>query len=254
MWDYSKNRINPDQLISGSVEKVWWKCPEAEDHEWLASPSDRFVRGTGCPFCAGRRISIANCIAVTHPSVAAEWHPTKNGGLTPKDVTRCSQKKAWFQCRNHPSHEWQARIDARTRLDSTGCPFCASSKGEAAIRECLEDYDISYVKEYAIEDCKHKRPLPFDFAVFDSDGTLYGLIEFQGRHHYESIKFYGGDEYLAERKYKDRIKKEYCEKNGIQFLEVPYTDIDNIDRMVVSFVLPVIRKKAKAKRITQLTN
>lgn len=32
----------------------------------------------------------------------------------------------------------------------------------------------------------------FDFAVFDDDGELDFLIEYQGRQHYEAVSKYGG--------------------------------------------------------------
>jgi hypothetical protein len=41
--------------------------------------------------------------------------------------------------------------------------------------------DIVIEKEYKFKDCKHKRPLPFDFAVFDDYNKIIGLIEFQCR-------------------------------------------------------------------------
>ena len=37
-------------------------------------------------------------LAETHPEVAKQWHPTKNGDLTPNNVTPGSNKKAWWKC------------------------------------------------------------------------------------------------------------------------------------------------------------
>ncbi len=60
-----------------------------------------------------------NDLATTHPALAAEWHPTLNGDLTPDQVTRGSGKKVWWLCRN--GHKWQATIANRAR--GRGCPF-----------------------------------------------------------------------------------------------------------------------------------
>ena len=38
-------------------------------------------------------------LAETHPEVAKQWHPTKNGDLTPYDVTKGMNKKVWEKCR-----------------------------------------------------------------------------------------------------------------------------------------------------------
>lgn len=42
-----------------------------------------------------------------------QWHPTKNGDLTPKHVTAGSNKKVWWLCENN--HEWEAVINGRGR-------------------------------------------------------------------------------------------------------------------------------------------
>lgn len=55
------------------------------------------------------------------PELAKEWHPKKNGNLTPNDVTLRSDKKVWWLCQN--GHEWEAIVKNRTR--GAGCPSCA---------------------------------------------------------------------------------------------------------------------------------
>ena len=48
-WDYEKNiGIKPEELMSGSNKKVWWKCPLG--HSWKTSVAKR-NEGTGCPHC-----------------------------------------------------------------------------------------------------------------------------------------------------------------------------------------------------------
>jgi len=56
-----------------------------------------------------------------NPKLAKEWHPAKNGNLTPKDITAGNNKKVWWQCKN--GHEWRAIIAYRAR--GKGCPYCA---------------------------------------------------------------------------------------------------------------------------------
>jgi hypothetical protein len=50
-------------------------------------------------------------LVVTHPSLAKEWHPTKNGGLRPQDFTHGSGKKVWWICAEE--HAWKAIISNR---------------------------------------------------------------------------------------------------------------------------------------------
>lgn len=63
-------------------------------------------------------------LAVVNPELAAEWHPTKNGLLTPDKVMAKSGKKVWWQCKL--GHEWQADIE--NRMYGRGCPYCGNKK------------------------------------------------------------------------------------------------------------------------------
>ena len=63
-------------------------------------------------------------LAYKFPELAKEWHPTKNGDLTPHDVTYGSNKKVWWKCKN--GHKWQASANHRSRGE--GCPYCSNKK------------------------------------------------------------------------------------------------------------------------------
>ncbi len=124
-WDYSKNDSIPLEFVpSGSDKKVWWKCPEG--HEWQASISSRTIGGHGCPFCSGQAVLKGyNDLESTHPIIAAQWHPTRNGNLKPSDFTATSGIKVWWKCPE--GHEWQALISNRTKK-KYGCPYCSNQK------------------------------------------------------------------------------------------------------------------------------
>ena len=68
-------------MAAGSHKSVWWQCEKG--HTWQAMVKSR-VEGCGCPVCANRAtIPGFNDLATTEPALAAQWHPTKNGALTP---------------------------------------------------------------------------------------------------------------------------------------------------------------------------
>ena len=47
-----------------------------------------------CPVCSGRKVLASyNDLATTHPNVATEWHPTKNGDWTAKHAKAGQIKK-----------------------------------------------------------------------------------------------------------------------------------------------------------------
>ena len=92
-WHPTKNgELKPTEFTPGSDKKVWWFCEKG--HEWPATIGDR-SRGGGCPKCREERIGELvrraalkkGSLAEKHPDLAKEWHKTKNGELTPSDVT-----------------------------------------------------------------------------------------------------------------------------------------------------------------------
>lgn len=129
-WHASRNGLlSPIDVMAGSIARVWWRCEKGPDHEWKASVAER-RRGRGCPFCAGRRVARDRSLAVVAPVVAAEWHPTKNGDLTPADVLPGSGRRVWWRCGADPDHEWLAPVNARA-LRHTSCPFCEGKRASA---------------------------------------------------------------------------------------------------------------------------
>lgn len=227
---HSKNKETVFSIVAGSHKKVWWKCNKAEDHEWIASPSERTVMKSGCPCCVGRKVVLSNCLATTHPQIVKEWHPIKNS-FAPTTVTHASNKKAWFVCLNDKTHQWNCKIYSRTRGDQ--CPFCSSSKGEKIVRNWLTDNGFKFIEQYRINECRNIRPLPFDFAV-NIEGNIY-LIEYQGIHHYEPRKYFGGLSYFQKILTHDKIKLEYCQNNNIPLLLLSCRENSNIDNLLYDF-------------------
>ena len=114
--------LAPQNVVSGNNQKAWWmgKC----GHEWEAAIQSRHS-GVGCPYCAGKKLLVGfNDLATRNPALAAEWHPTKNGELTPKDVMPGTNKKVWWICKN--GHEWENSISVRN--SGNGCPFCTNQR------------------------------------------------------------------------------------------------------------------------------
>lgn len=66
-------------------------------------------------------------MAILYPELAKEWHPTKNGKLTPNDVGIGSNKKVWWQCKKDGEHEWRTSVTHRSDRGN-GCPICNNKK------------------------------------------------------------------------------------------------------------------------------
>ena len=102
-----------------------------------------------------------------------------------------------------------------------------SSRGEVCIHEILEEAGVHFEEEYIFPglNSDNGRPLRFDFAVFDDDGKIDYIIEFQGRQHYEPSSRFGGKRGFYQQQYNDNKKRRFCALRGIKLIEIPYTDM-----------------------------
>lgn len=122
-WHPCKNEdLKPSDVGPRSSKTVWWKCQKG--HEWEASPAARTRHGSQCPFCANRRVwSGYNDLASQYPDIAKEWHPVKNGDVTPDEVLATTTQRYWWRCEN--GHEWEASVRKRTSRGH-GCHQCSN--------------------------------------------------------------------------------------------------------------------------------
>lgn len=99
-----------------------------------------------------------------------------------------------------------------------------ASRGEIKIEEILDKAGLNFKEEYSFPGLVSSsgRPLRFDFAVFDDEGELDFLIEYQGAQHYEPKSKFGGYNGLRKQQYNDMKKREYCSKHGITLIAIPY--------------------------------
>ena len=134
-WHPTKNGdLTPSDVLPGSHRLVWWQCPHG--HEWRAQIKSR-VSGAGCPVCSNRALLRGvNDLATNNPELARQWHPTKNGDLTPADVVPGTRRKVWWVC--DKGHEWRAAVSAR--VNGSGCPVCTSKKIVPGINDLASQY------------------------------------------------------------------------------------------------------------------
>lgn len=102
--------------------------------------------------------------------------------------------------------------------NKSGCPYCYASHGEDAVRQYLYDGGFNFEEQYRIPECRNKRALPFDFVVFKNN-QIQCLIEYQGIQHYEPK---WGRKQLEMTQFRDKIKFDFCQKNGIKLIRIPY--------------------------------
>ena len=94
----------------------------------------------------------------------------------------------------------------------------------------LNTYGVLYESEYSFKNfiCNTK-PYRFDFALFNNNKDLLGLIEYQGDIHftYKNIGWNTKDKF-EERQQRDKAKFDFCKENNIRLYYITYKD--NIEK------------------------
>lgn len=108
------------------------------------------------------------------------------------------------------------------------CSKCRPrSKGEEQIRDILIANNINFIQEKSFDDCRFpdtNRLARFDFYVNNSY-----IIEFDGKQHSEETSGkYSNWQSLDYVQAHDEIKNNYCLKNNIPMIRIPYHKLNNI--------------------------
>jgi len=197
-YNYSKvnykNSNTPIEII----------CPE---HGSFFQLYHDHKNGSGCPMCANilKSSKMKNSkedIIRIFKSVHASYNYSK---VNYKNTTT----KVEIICSKHGSF-WQSPMSHRA---GNGCPKCSESKGERRVREFLESNNIKYSQEIKLFENYR-----FDFYLED----LNTVIEYDGKQHYEPVKYFGGLEGFLKTQERDKIKTEYCLKNNIRIIRIGY--------------------------------
>lgn len=107
------------------------------------------------------------------------------------------------------------------------CERCSKSMSnlEKYVEDWLIKNNVNSIKQFKFDDCKYKRSVPFDFAIFKNN-KLTNLIEVDGIQHFQPIEYFGGQDRFEERIIIDKIKDDYCKENNINLIRIPYWEFD----------------------------
>ena len=209
-----------DKYIN-SVTKLIWKCKEG--HIWEAAPGLIKYNKTWCPVCTHQ-------IPLTIEEMQ-EIAKSRNGKCL-SDIYRNNNTKLKWQCEK--GHVWET-IPSHIKGGSW-CPVCNESKGENIICKYLNLYGIKHDRQKTFSDCKGKRNLlPFDFYL----PAQNILIEYDGEQHYVPYRLCGKEKAqkkLLEQQRNDQTKNDYCEKNNIPLIRIPYT-VKDIEKYLTDELL-----------------
>ena len=203
-WDFDKNGdLTPDKVTFKYCKYVWWIC--SKGHSYKQRIDGRTLRNNGCPYCAGQKVWVGfNDLATTNPNLAKEWHPTKNLGLTPNDVTANSTKKVWWLC--PVGHEYKRSVHQR-HAGYTNCPTCDSRKRtsfpEQAVYFYLKKLYPDALSRYKI---KEKSSMELDVYI----PSIKFAVEYDGASFHKT----------EEQHERERRKYSFCKAQDITLIRV----------------------------------
>lgn len=117
------------------------------------------------------------------------------------------------------------------------CDYCSNlfSLGEMKVEEFLLSQNINYIPQYTFDELKainNRQKLRFDFAVFDNNGNIKCLIEYDGKQHFTPVDYFGGKKSFEVLQANDKKKESFCKLNNIQLIRIPYYQLENIEEIL----------------------
>ena len=221
-YDYSKvNYVN-------SYTKVCIICPE---HGEFWQDPHTHLSGYGCKECSKEYRSIIQSRGVDwFIEKARKVHCDKYDYSKVKYVNK--DTKVCIICPKHGEF-WQS---PKSHLEGYGCSICGSSHLELQVFKLLKENGYTFEVEKTFDWLKNINNLYLDFYI----PNIKIAIECQGKQHFISSDFYGGEKTLNEIKERDLLKRKLCDKNGIKILyftniildEYPYEVITDLNELM----------------------
>lgn len=214
--------IRPVTPYLKSIEPITVKC-DIDGHIWTTTPNS-LLSGIGCKICANNKMKLnqdefESKLRLVNDDII----------IIGKYVNYITHIE--YKCKNC------GNIHSATPsnlLSGYGCPVCKISKGEKKCKMFFESNGVHHIFQYEFDDLKGLKGgnLRFDFAIL-KDNKLFGLVEYDGIFHYE--KQYNDDNFETIQKH-DKLKNEYCEKNNLLLLRIPYWNYDELESILNNFL------------------
>ena len=210
-WHTIKNGdLTPANVTCGKNKKVWWKCDKDDSHEWEAVINDRNTKGSGCPYCSGRKSWIGKTDIWTTNTQLASMLVNKEDGYKYKEN---SNKKVDWKCLGCGEIIKNKKISDICRR-GLSCPKCSDnvSYPEKFIYNLLKKLNINF--NFQLTNATFNwigKEVRYDFYLYETDT----IIEVHGKQHYDGGFSRCGGRTLEEEQNNDCYKKFLADTNNI---------------------------------------
>lgn len=210
-YDYSMAKF------VNSKTKIKIICPK---HGVFEQFTNNHLSGSGCPICSGgKRKTSQNFIFESNKKHENKYDYSLVNYINNYTKVKiiCSEHGVFKQKPNH-------------HIAGSGCPICKiKSKGEILIKDWLNENNIECEHQKSFPNCKNISLLKYDFYLPNQNI----LIEYDGKQHFVSIDYWGGDLIFKRQQQNDKIKTEYAINNNINLLRIPYTERKNLSEILI---------------------
>ena len=143
-----------------------------------------------------------------------------------------SKNRMWYQCQCDCGNICEVSGNQLKNNSKISCG-CLGSKGELEIETILKNNNFLYSREVILPELlqETKRALRFDFVIYEENGEINRIIEFDGRQHQkgpDTNYWSRATDSLKEIQEKDEIKNQFCLNRNYKLVRIPYTKLGNI--------------------------
>jgi len=235
-----------DNIYEGDNKKLTFfcfKCRECFYMNW------RDVKqGNCCAVCAGKQVVEKTSLAYLRPDLIDEFIKSKNN-KNPKNLSLMSHEDVFWRC-SECGHEWWAFVSTRTS-QGCGCPKCAEERYESKIATECKKYFIEHYN--AISEHKLLRNPETNFWLkcdIYIPNNIY--VEIHGHQHFKINTWHkllgiknnrSTEEEFKYRQHLDKIKKDYCEENGL-YIEIDIRKIKSSEE-AIKYIESILESEIK---------
>jgi very-short-patch-repair endonuclease len=234
-WDTERNSIIPRDVFKGTHNKYWFKCPickhnferelnnitSKKEPQWCPYCSitkRKFCEDIDCSHCYNNSFaSYDGIVPGTEIKKVDCWDTEKNNSVVPRQVTKSSGKKYWFNC---PICELSfesslGHITSKTR--SRWCPHCRRKTERKLYKFLINLYGESKIKkEKNFKWLKSKKK--FDFLIIFKEI----IVELDGNQHFFQVQNWKSPEEQLEN---DNDKTKLALENGYTVIRLYQPDV-----------------------------
>lgn len=184
--------------------------------EFTSTPA-QLMNGSGCYKCGLERIS--NSQRIEYPEFIEECITVWGDKYLVKSEDYESFQSFKVYCKTH-DYFWES--SGGNFLKGHGCRHCgySVSKGENEIIKVLRNNLTDFLEQHTFTEMINRRKLRCDFYL----PKLNLVIEYNGKQHYQPNEFFGGKRGFDSTVERDKIKKQYCLDNGINYEIIRYDE------------------------------